>query len=180
MNLDEDSFTGCPCPESTWERTYYHEVSPWYRETLTDTARLYRIEANCQRNGPPDLYYTTRVCDFGGHCTTKTESVYSGATVGIMDTPPTLFSSAYTPTSDSLLAATSFEVMGLAYAKDGVQSVSVSVDGQAPFYTAPMPPSPVMTFTTWSTLSPVLSEGVHTFVSLATDWASAVQTRTYP
>ena len=46
LNLDESTFLGCPCPKSTWQRTYFHEVNAWYRDVVSDTSRLVRITAH--------------------------------------------------------------------------------------------------------------------------------------
>ncbi len=82
LNLDESSFTGCPCPKTTWQRSYFHEVSSWYRSVVSDTTRLVAIRAQCQ---VPGLWgvVSNYACDAYGQCTTGS---YSPA--GKVPSPP--------------------------------------------------------------------------------------------
>jgi type II secretory pathway pseudopilin PulG/subtilisin-like proprotein convertase family protein len=172
LNLDEDSFRGCLCPDSTWQRTYYDQVSPWYSRVTTDTTRLYQITADCRLNGaiPAMRHY---VCDFAGHCTDATYSPF-----GPLPTPPPtptplptrtvtpptptptptptvtptptpvpqlpLDSAVITPTNGTVFSTTTaFGVEGSAFADDYLRTLSVTAN-TAPFYTPnwPAPPAP--------------------------------------
>ncbi|HBY98100.1 MAG TPA: hypothetical protein DEP84_29855, partial [Chloroflexi bacterium] len=82
LNLDENSFTGCSCPESSWQRTYFHEVSDWYRDVVSDTTRLVRIMAQCQVPGALPLM-SLYACDAYGQCATGSYSP-----IGHVPAPP--------------------------------------------------------------------------------------------
>jgi len=170
LNLDEDTFIGCPCPEDTWQRTYFHEISSWYSEVTTDTNRLVRITATCQVNGAlPFLAHY--VCDAYDHCTTATYPIdvpipptptpwppsewgptptptqepTATPTPTPTPTPPpplSLDSAVITPSNGTAFSTTAaFGVEGQAYAENYLQTLTVTVNS-APFYDTGWPDSP--------------------------------------
>jgi len=60
LTLDITKFSGCPCDESAWQYTTYDQVSPWYRDTFSDTTHLYQVDAHCLLLGefaaPPTVH----------------------------------------------------------------------------------------------------------------------------
>ena len=60
LTLDITRFTGCPCDESAWQFTTYDQVSPWYRDTFSDTTHIYQVDAHCLLLGelvtPPTVH----------------------------------------------------------------------------------------------------------------------------
>ncbi|MFQ5609139.1 MAG: hypothetical protein ACE5F8_02600, partial [Woeseiaceae bacterium] len=159
LNLDDKTFIGCPCPEDTWQRTYFHEISSWYSEVTTDTNRLVRITANCQVNGPlPSLFHYA--CDIYGHCNeatypldvpipptptpwpppdwgptpTPTPEPTATPTPTPTPTPPPplpLDSAVITPSHGTVFSTTTaFDVEGQAFAEDYLQTLTVTVGNQ--------------------------------------------------
>jgi hypothetical protein len=66
----------CPCEDlaptdTTYERVFYDEVSPWYRNVISDTTRPYELRQSCTVAGEPDYPVTMKACDVHGHCTEK-------------------------------------------------------------------------------------------------------------
>jgi subtilisin-like proprotein convertase family protein len=176
LNLDEDSFIGCPCPKGSWQRTYYHEVSPWYTRVTTDTARLYRITASCTLPGWLPFAQTT-VCDAADHCTTTT---YPSGTPPLPTPPLPVDSTVLTPTHGTALTAMGvFPVAGVAHAADYLKAITVTANG-VPFYTDNWPVTSTLTETAWITTYTPLSEGHYVFLSTVTDWAGGIQTSTHP
>ncbi len=172
LNLDDNTFIGCPCPEDTWQRTYFHEISSWYSEVTTDTNRLVRITANCQVNGPlPSLFH--HACDLYGHCRsatypidvpipptptpwptpewgptpTPTTEPTATPTPTPTPTPPPplpLDSAVITPSHGTVFSTTAaFDVEGQAFAEDYLQTLTVTVNS-TPFWDTdwPEPPDP--------------------------------------
>jgi hypothetical protein len=162
LNLDDNTFIGCPCPEDTWQRTYFHEISSWYSEVITDTNRLVRITANCQINGALP-FLSHYVCDAYDHCTTATypfqppipptptpwpppewgptptptpEPTATPTPTPTPTPPPALplDSAVITPTNGTVFSTTAtFGVEGQAYAENYLQTLTVTVN-TAPFY----------------------------------------------
>ena len=119
----------CPCrtlaPLATVVTpTYYHEVSPWYAGTFTDTNRLYRLEASCSVVGPALADSTMQACDIHGHC-----EMAIGEPSEIIWVSP-IDSGVLTPTVNSVVTSTAALLLeGSAYARDYLQSMTVTVDG---------------------------------------------------
>lgn len=182
ISLDEDAFAGCPCEEATWERTYYHEIYPWYSRISSDTQRLYAIEAECDL---PGIWFPVlTACDIHDHCATDDDPDWGGdpGTLALRafttGTLP-LDSRVLTPTQGAVLTAlSSFEVAGSAYAESYLQSLTVTVNG-APFYLDGWLPGTI-TGTIWSSSFVPPAEGKYHFLPRVSDWAGRTQTTTHP
>lgn len=177
LNLDEDAFSGCLCPKSTWERTTYDAVSPWYSQVTTDTSRLYRIQSQCHLNWRV-LAMPTRACDIFGNCTTDRDLMVLSQAENTTTSIPPIDSAVMTPTA-GLVISTPLAVEGRAYAPDKLQTLWVKANGVA-FHTESWLPTPGVTQTTWATTFTPPTDGVYILDSEITDWASVVQTTTHP
>ncbi|MGD2146812.1 MAG: proprotein convertase P-domain-containing protein [Anaerolineae bacterium] len=157
----------CPCqriaPHATvYSATFYHEVSPWYAATFTDTTRLYEYEATCTVPGLAVASTDMRACDFYGRCT---EAIAEPARSQIF---APVDSSVLTPTHNRILTSTApLTITGYAYARDRLKEVEVKVDNVL-IDTHTWAFTPAVTRTLWS--SPwTPTEGAHTLLSVATD-----------
>jgi len=174
FNLDEDTFECVPCQtlaanSTVYTRTYYHEVSSWYREHFTDTTRLYRLQATCTIPGGSKWGSYVRACDIYGHCAQESAIPSEDSS-----TPRPVDSVILTPTHKTILTSTAqITVSGSAYAQQYLSSLTLYVDNV-----------PVGT-TAWSCVTPVTqslwsipwtpTEGPHTLKSIATDCSSQTQ-----
>jgi subtilisin-like proprotein convertase family protein len=123
LNLRGDAFLGCPCDPSTWQLTTYDQVSPWYRETFSDTTHLYEIQATCTLLGQFVTPPTIEACDIGERCsqTTLTETVKP---------TPIIDSVVFTPTDGVVFTTTNpFDVEGKAFASFTLDTLTVTVNG---------------------------------------------------
>lgn len=123
LTLDIDRFSGCPCDESTWRITTYDQVSPWYRETFSDTTRIYQVDAHCLRLGEFVTPPTVHAYDAAGrHSQTVLSETIS---IRLLD------SAILTPTDGTVFTTTApFNVEGHAVAIPwGVGVVTVTVNG---------------------------------------------------
>ena len=166
INLRGESFGGCPCPPTTWQVTTYDQVSPWYRETFTDTTHLYEIRAACHTVGQIEPVPVVEACDMGGRCSQT-------SIADTVEPPPILYSTIMTPTDGDILTTTApFDVHGEIYALGFVQNLTVTVNG-AIWHTALYGGGLTQSWT--QTFSPP-DEGRYTFLSLASDQNGDVQT----
>ncbi|MCD6285452.1 MAG: hypothetical protein J7M39_06020, partial [Anaerolineae bacterium] len=162
----EDNFS-CPCqtlpPAATvYTSTYYHEVSPWYAETFTDTNRLYRLEASCTVVGPALADSTTRACDIYGHCAQAVGEASEIVWLSPID------SGVLTPTLNSIITSTAPLLLeGSAYARDYLETMTVKVDNLV--IDTKHWPSLSVTNTTWTSTWPAPTEGEHVLTTHAID-----------
>ncbi|MCB0086451.1 MAG: hypothetical protein KDE54_00930 [Caldilineaceae bacterium] len=103
--------------------TGYDEVNGWYAETITDTARLYRIDALRAYADEPSAGQSVTACDAYGHCTEASE--------GILRTPlhPQDVEVLGPSTHTVLTATTPITISGDAFAAAGLYALDVTLDG---------------------------------------------------
>lgn len=179
---DPDYDFQCPCqtvaPLSTViSQTYYHEVSPWYTSTFSDTNHLYQYTATCTIPGPDIADTTTRACDIYGHCTVKV------ATPSELEIYAVLDSAVYTPTLNQVIDSTlPLTIEGEAYAVDHLKSLELYLDNNPiPIGTITWgPPDPSVQHAEWSLVWNTPTEGKHTLKSIAHDYNNEVQTIVHP
>jgi len=130
FNIDPASFR-CPCqwlaPHATvYTMTYYHEASPWYNAVVSDTGRLYSIEASCEVPGKVTPEASMRACDTYGRCTTAyADPVYFHYSAAII-------SHIMTPTNNAVITSPlPLNIEGYAYARSNLAKLQVFVDGQS-------------------------------------------------
>ena len=158
----------CPCqtvaPHATvYTPTYYHEASLWYHDIITNTNRLYELEATCTVLGPavgPDL--TMRAYDIHGRYATDSPSPSQIPMYKDVD------SAVLTPTLNTVITSTDpISLTGRAYASHGLKEVEVTVDGnQIDKHTWTCSN---VTDTQWASTWWAPTEGVHTLNSRAID-----------
>ncbi len=175
----EDSFK-CYCqtvaPHATvYTRTYYHEVSPWYADTFTDTRRLYELEATCTVLGPavgaPDA--TMKACDAYGHCATAVPPSSEILAYELID------SAVLTPTQNAVITSTAaISLTGRAYASHSLKTIQVLVDG-VPIDTHTWA-TPGVTSTQWASTWVPPFEGRYMLNSCATDHNDDTQDVEHP
>jgi hypothetical protein len=152
-------------PHATvYTRTYYHEVSPWYADTFTDTGRLYELLATCTVLGPavgaPDA--TMKACDTYGHCATAVPPSSEILAYELID------SAVLTPTQNAIITSTTaISLTGRAYASHSLKTVQVLVDG-VPIDTH-LWATPGVTNTQWASTWTPPFEGHYILNSRATD-----------
>jgi len=192
FSLIEDGFQ-FPCPLQVADRAYYEDA--WWNEATASARRLYRLAPACIVNGHEPFTATLGACDAHGRCTTVEAGPPLSTTVQgsggqsrdgalLMQTAsdyvtPTLASTVLTPTHETVLSTTNpVTITGGAYAENGLQSLSLKVNGATV--------DPVLQFsgnpqdTQWSTTWKPTGEGIYTLVSIAEDVQGEVQTETQP
>jgi len=136
FNLQADQFE-CPCqtlaPDSTAiSTTFYHEVSPWYAEVFTDTARLWEYQGTCTVPGLATDNFM-EACDSFGRCSTDVADVDQ-----LVEEIAVAYSLVITPAHQTVLPNTGdIDIEGRAYARDRIQQVNL-YDGVAPIGTVPV------------------------------------------
>ena len=122
LTLDGTRFTGCPCDESTWQFTTYDEVSPWYRDTFSDTTLLHQIDAHCLLMGEFVAVPTIRAYDAADR---HSQTVMSETVEPLL----LIDSAIFTPTDGTLVTTTTpFNVEGYAAALFGISNITVTIN----------------------------------------------------
>ncbi|MEZ4664132.1 MAG: LamG-like jellyroll fold domain-containing protein, partial [Caldilineaceae bacterium] len=142
--------------------TGYDEVNQWYAATITDTARLYRMDA--QRDYADEAVANQRVtaCDAYGHCSEAAESMVPAPThaqdVEVLR-----------PSTHTVLTTTApITISGDAFALAGLRTLDVTLDG-ASLYRQEWRNADV-TKAAWQFGWTPPGEGIYTFVPRIEDW----------
>jgi len=159
----------CPCQElapqaTVYTPTYFHEVSPWYADTFTDTNRLYELVGRCTVPGAAPSGTAVQACDAHGHCRQATADLSESSI------PDVTYSEVLTPTIHAVISTTTpISVAGRAYAGDYLSQLEFTADGAViDTHMWPCPSNPnVVTQTTWASTWATVTEGVHTLDSHA-------------
>jgi|GEM_PF-861398 len=123
LTLDITRFSGCPCDPSVWQITTYDQVSPWYRDTFSDTTHIYQVDAHCLLLGEFATPPTVHAYDAAGrHSQTALSETVS---VRLLD------SAIFTPTDGIVLTTTgAFNTEGRAVAAPyQVDVITVTING---------------------------------------------------
>ncbi|MGC9400243.1 MAG: LamG-like jellyroll fold domain-containing protein [Anaerolineae bacterium] len=180
FNLTTDGYIG-PCPVANDARVQHeYYTSPWYLALAPEgEQRLYALSTSCQPTGDHRATPVT-FCDTAGNCATA-----SAATRALQATTsmPLLDALVLTPTHGSVLTSTApIAVMGAAYAQDGLETLTVTVDS-AVIYTQTWPAGVITgTWTTTWTLPTGggSGEGAYRLEALLRDQNGIVLTATHP
>ena len=180
FNLTTDGYLG-PCSianDARVQREYY--TSPWYLALAPEgEQRLYKLQTSCQ---PAGDHRNTPVtfCDTAGNCATVTASTRAPQQTASL---PLLDALVLTPTHGSVLTTLDpVALTGAAYAQDGLDTLTVTVDS-AVIYTQTWPAG-VLT-DTWTTTWTLPtdgggSEGAYRLEALLRDQNGVVLTETHP
>ncbi|MFZ0546708.1 MAG: LamG-like jellyroll fold domain-containing protein [Candidatus Promineifilaceae bacterium] len=187
FNLDEDTTCVVVPPDtipsygnSNKSLTDYDTVDLWYAETISDTARLYKMEANVLYPGAKPINMLIKACDIYGRCSTTSASS-AAPFISEPDSPRiaskddasvvVLGSGVLTPTLGAALTTTTpVTVSGFAIADSGVQSLTVTVNDVG-VYSQNWPVSPTITNTVWSFSWTPPAQGIYAFNTSLQDWS---------
>ncbi|MDX1413779.1 MAG: LamG-like jellyroll fold domain-containing protein [Candidatus Promineifilaceae bacterium] len=187
LNLEQDTSCRPVAPatvptfrSSDMTLTNYDQVNPWYAATITDTTRLYQIDATRSYSGTLDTSGSLQACDAFNRCTAAAASApaLSAARAAAAGDPA---AEILDPTSGSVLAAVApVTISGHAFASASLQDLTVTVDG-TPVHNQSWANGAV-TDTPWSFSWTPAAEGIYLFDTQVTDWngisATAQQTTT--
>ncbi len=157
----------CPCrevaPHSTVVTdTFYHEVSPWYAGTFTDTTRLYEHTERCTVQGLQPAANIMRACDAYGHCA-ETRDLEPEELFEEIDA---VYTTILTPARKSIITHTgTTTITGKTYARDGIDTVTVKDDGIPVGTPASLSCTNTVTTTRWTQAWTPSSEGRHTLAA---------------
>lgn len=142
--------------------TGYDQVNNWYAATITDTARLYRMDALRAYAAEPVADQRVRTCDAYGHC--------SEAAEGILRTPLHAQDvEVLGPSTHTVLTATTpITISGDAFAAAGLYALDVTLDGVS-LYKQEWRSADV-TAAAWQFGWTPPGEGVFNFIPFIEDW----------
>ncbi len=148
--------------------TTYDEVDLWYASVISDTTRLYGIDAarTVDRELPNLDQLEVEACDYYGHCTTVRADLRADPLLPAA-------SKVLAPSDHTVLTTTeTVTVAGVAYAATGLEMLVVRIDGR-PAYLDYWPTDDTIA-TEWSFSWTPPGEGIYRFVPQIDDWAGAV------
>ncbi|MCB0110731.1 MAG: hypothetical protein KDE53_32655, partial [Caldilineaceae bacterium] len=138
--------------------TPYAQVDPWYAAVITDTARIYGIDAerSVDRELPNLAALSVQVCDYYAHCTTAPAVLQPGPSQRVD-------SEILMPSDHTVLTSTNTITMtGVTHAESGLALMVVDVDGEAIFVDDWTGAD--VTDVTWSFTWTPPGEGIYEFV----------------
>ncbi len=150
FNLAEDHFCiGSPVPiypgfqTGDLHLTNYDAVDQWYANTISDTTRLYKIDASHTYDEKLPTNVTVQTCDVYGHCTTSQSSLANNENdfersastderTSLAD--DNLTAEIFTPANGTVLSSLEqIDVSGYAYALNALREITVTVNGESAF-----------------------------------------------
>ncbi len=172
LTLDITRFSDCPCDPSAWRITTYDQVSPWYRDTFSDTTHIYQVDVHCLHLGQFVTPPTVHAYDAAGrHSQTALSETIS---IRLLD------SAIITPTDGIVLTTTNaFNVEGQAVGIPyGIGAITVTINDavwQQHTYSGPM-------LQNWSdTFNPAAynppGDGRYRFLSVAREYSNPAGNR---
>jgi uncharacterized repeat protein (TIGR01451 family) len=175
FNLTTDGYIG-PCPvanDARVQRETY--TSPWYLALAPEgEQRLYALSTSCQPAGDQRATPVT-FCDTAGNCATATASTRAPQQAASL---PLLDALVLTPTHGSVLTTLDpVALTGATYAQDGLDTLTVTVDG-GPIYTQTWPAGVITD--TWMTTWTPGGEGAYRIEALLQAPNGVVLTDTHP
>ena len=188
FNLDQDQFcvgvenTSLPgFQTSDYQLTNYAAVDPWYAHTISDTTRLYEINAS-HTAYPGDPTISVKTCDVYDHCTTTAaNSASANLTQPSLAAEPgslaedRLGAGIMAPAAGAVLSSTQpIAVSGYAYALGALRSITVTVDGE-PQYVRNWGPNTI-TGTLWSFEWTPPGQGKYQLQPLVESWQDITPT----
>ncbi|MCP4210113.1 MAG: hypothetical protein GY764_01420, partial [Halieaceae bacterium] len=145
--------------------TTYDQVDAWYSATISDTTRLYNMDATRTYTGTQDTTGSVTTCDKYNRCTTVAPAVKLDA----VDTTPTLATEVLDPSSGTVLTTLDpVTVEGFAYAEAYLKELLVTINN-TPAYDHSWEWG-TETENQWLFDWTPPAEGIYNFMPRVTDW----------
>jgi len=180
FNLNENGIQFLPCAMQVVERQNYGAA--WYLAGIgTARSKLYWLRVVCEVNERQTNPVSATVCDQPGNCATvnlgagqrvfATDLLGLGDPTGLAASP--LSVAIVTPTEGSVFTTTAepITLTGALESPDYVRALTVTVDA-IPTLLLSWPVTAAMTSTTWAVAWAPVTEGRHTIVAAASDYAT--------
>lgn len=143
--------------------TTYADVDPWYAATITDTSRLYEMEARSTYAGDPASDVEVTACDRYGRCTTALPEL------GLVDPLPAAGAEVLAPPSGTVLTSTvPISISGDVYANNGLRALQILSNGTTVHLRTW--DTPGVTSARWQFRWTPPGEGIYRFETVIDDW----------